>query len=239
MAVGVVVLLAQLLVPAILQAKEVRYIDLTVVRQRTALRHPTVPPSDCKAGMPCASSGWGAASVADSAPDSRDPRELTVQILSVVPDRIDPARPIKVEFRVLNSGRVPIELPVSPHLSDLQPPDESQSFSYMSLALAVSVIGGDAQLPISGTPTFIELYGSAADARTIMVLSPGDWIRVRADVKLSSVPRESLPATLKGSFWLRTNTFHPGSGGYFTESRNLYPNAGTAPPLAVQILPSK
>jgi hypothetical protein len=235
MAIGVVVLLAQLLVPATLQAKEIRYIDLTGIRQRTDLRYPR---SDCKAGMPCGP-GWGGASVVDSAPDSKDPRELTVQILSVVPDRIDPAQPIEVEFRVLNSGRVPVELPVSPHLSDLQPPDESQGFGYMSLALAVSVIVRDSQLPIAGVPTFVELYGSGEDARTILVLSPGDWIRVRANVKLSSAPRGSFPALLKGSFWLRTNTFHPGSGGYSTESRNLYPNAGTAPPLPVQIHPSQ
>ena len=114
----------------------------------------------------------GGGSVADGAPDSRAPRALTVQILSVVPDRIDPVQPIEVEFRVLNSGRVPLELPVSPHLSDLQPPDQSQSFTYLSLALAVNVIVGDAQLPIAGAPTFVELYGSAEDARTILVLGP-------------------------------------------------------------------
>jgi hypothetical protein len=238
MAIGFALLLAQLLVATKLQGQEVRYIDLTGVSQRTDLRHPPAPASDCKPGMPCVSSGWGGASVADGAPDSRDPRELTVQILSVVPDRIDAAQPIEAEFRVLNSGRVPIELPVSPHLSDLQPRDESQSFSYLSLTLAINVIVGDAQVPIAGAPAFVELYGSAKDARTILVLSPGDWIRVRGNVK-SPAQRESFPASLKGTFLLRTNTFHPGSGGYFTESRNLYPNAGTAPHLPVQIPPPK
>jgi hypothetical protein len=238
MAIGVALLLAQLLVPWIFTGQEVRYIDLTGVRQRTSLRHPAAPPTDCKAGMPCAVSGWGGSGVADGAPDPRDPHQLTVQILSVVPDRIDAAQPIEVEFRVLNSGSVPLELPVSPHLSDLQPPDESQSFSYTSLALAVNVIVGDARLPIAGAPPFVELYGSAEDAGTMLVLSPGDWIRVRANVKLSSASRESFPASLSGTFSLRTNTFHLGLGGYFTESHNLYPNAGTAPHLPVQILPS-
>src|SRR5262245_62892566 len=92
-AIGVAVLSSQFLVPAILQAKEVRYIDLTGVRQRTGLRHPPAPASDCKDGMSCVSSGWGGAGVADGAPDPRDPRELTVQILSAVPDRIDTAQP--------------------------------------------------------------------------------------------------------------------------------------------------
>jgi hypothetical protein len=239
MAIGVALLLAQLLVPTILQGREVRYIDLTGVRQRTGLRHPPAPQLDCKPGMPCAISGWGGSSAGDGAPDSRDPRELTIQILSVVPDRIDTAQPIEVEFRVLNSGRVAVELPISPHLSDLQPPDESQSFSYMSLALAVNVVDNDARLRIAGAPAFVELYGSAEDSRTLLVLSPGDWIRVRANVKLSSASHERFPASLNGTFSLRTNAFRPGAGGYSTESHNIYPNAGTAPHLPVQILPSK
>jgi len=189
MPIGLALLLAQLLVPVILQAQEVGYIDLTSVRQRTDLRHPpALPPSDCKAGMTCTGPGWGGGSVTDGAPDYRDPHALTVQILSVVPDRIDPVQPIEVEFRVLNSGRVPLELPVSPHVSDLQPPDESRSFNYMSLALAVNMIVGDAQMqPIANGPSFVELYGSREDPRTMLMLNPGEWIRVRA--KPNSRPR--------------------------------------------------
>jgi hypothetical protein len=137
-------LLAHVLVPAMLQGQEVHYIDLTGVQQRTELRYPPAPPSDCKAGVPCVISAWGGGSIACGAPDLMDPRALTVQIPFVVPDRIDPVQPMEVEFRILNSGRVPLEVPASPHLSDLQPPDESGSFSYMSLALAVNVINCDA-----------------------------------------------------------------------------------------------
>jgi hypothetical protein len=233
-------LLAHFLVPAMLQAQEVLYVDLTGVQQRTDLRHPPAPPPDCKAGVECGSSGWAGASILDGAPDSRDPRALTIQILSVVPDRIDPMEPVNVEFRVFNSGRVPLQLPVSPHLSDLQPPDESQSFRYMSLGLVVTVRIGDAQSPPNpDTPGIVELYGSEENARTMLVLSPGEWIRVRANVKLSLAPREAAPAWLKGNFWLRNNTFHPGAGGSSTEHINLYPNSGTAPLLPVQIVPAR
>src|SRR5262249_35544019 len=127
----------------------------------------------------------------------------------------------------------------SPHLSDLQPPDESQSFSYMSLAFAVYVIVGDAQTPIADASSSVELYRSAADARTMLVLSPGEWMPVRANLKRSSAPREMFAAWLKGTFWLRTNTFYPRSGGEFTERRSLYPNAQSAPHLPVQILQAK
>jgi len=237
-AIGLALLLAKLLVPAMLQAQEVRYVDLTGVLQRTELRRPPLPQPECKAGVACGSGGSVGVSIADGGSDSRDPRKLTVQILSVVPERIDPLQPIEVEFSVLNSGRVPIELPVWPHLSDLQPPDESQSFSYMSLALAVNVIAGDAQQPIAGARSFVELYGSAVDARTMLVLGPGEWIRVRASVKFPS-PREAFPAWLKGTFWMHANTSYPRPGGSFKDVRNIYPNEGTAPPLPVQILPAK
>ena len=103
----------------------------------------------------------------------------------------------------------------------------------------MNVIVGDPQIPPIWNAGFVELYGSAEDARTVLVLNPVEWIRVRANVKLSSVPRETLSARLKGRFWLRTNTFYPSAGGGFTDIRNLYPNAGTAPDLPVQIMPAK
>jgi hypothetical protein len=237
--IGRLLLLAHFLVPGMLQAQEVRYIDLTGVQQRTELRHPPALPSDCKDGAPCVTFGLGW-SIACGGPDVMDPRALTVQIPFVIPKRIDPVQPMEVEFRLLNSGRVPLEVPVSPHLSDLQPPDESGSFSYMSLALAVNVIIYDAHMPpIPNAPSFVQLYGSAEDARTMLVLNPGEWIRVRANLKLSLAPRETIPAWLKGTFWLRTNTFHPRAGGGVTETVNLYPNEGTAPLFPVRIMSAK
>jgi hypothetical protein len=73
----------------------------------------------------------------------------------------------------------------------------------------------------------------------MLVLNSGEWIRVRANLKLSLASRETVPAWLKGTFWLRTNTFHPHAGGGVTGSANLYPNEGTAPLFPVQIMPAK
>jgi hypothetical protein len=60
--------------------------------------------------------------VGDRAPDQRDPHGLGIYFLRVAD--INPAEPFQVEFKVLNSGTAPMELPVSPHLSDLQASDE-------------------------------------------------------------------------------------------------------------------
>lgn len=239
MIIGLLLLLAQFLVPAVLEAQEVRFIDLRGVQQRTELRNPSALPPDCKAGAVCAGGSGVGLTIMDGAPDVRDPRALTVQILSAVPDRIDAVQPIELEFRVLNSGRVSLEIPVSPHLSDLQPADESRSFGYSSLILGVNVIVGGPQTPPSWNAASVTLYGAKEDPRTIVALNPGDSIRVRAAVKFSSLPGETLAAGLKGTFTLRINTFDVREGKPFTEIRNLYPNAGEAPQLTVQIIPAK
>jgi len=144
--------------PCLLRAQEIKYIDLTDVRQRTELRQPPAPQSDCKGGTGCIGGGYGGGSVGDGAPDRRDPHALGIYLLRF-PTDINPAEPFQVEFRVLNTGTAPMELPVSPHLSDLQPSDVSLAFNYFSLAL---VVRGDAEP--DGPPVspigFVELFGA-------------------------------------------------------------------------------
>lgn len=220
----------------LLRSQEMRFIDLSTVRQRTELRHPPAPPSECKDGH-CLGGGSGGGSVSDGAPDWRDPHALGVYLLNVSPTEINPAGPFEVEFKVLNTGRAPIELPVSPHLSDLQPADESEAFTYSSLALVVSVKAEHpAASPTPPAVAFVELYGSADRGGTTLVLSPGDWIRVRATVRLNSPDLEARGARLCGEFWLRKNVFRPQPGGMFTETHNLYPNSTPTPPIEVRIV---
>lgn len=174
-------------------------------------------------------------SVGDGAPDVRDPHALGVYLLRVTPTDINPAEPFEAEFKVLNTGVAPIEVPVSPHLSDLQPSDESVAFSYLSLALVVRG-EGEPQGPDLSTIGFVELYGSTDDSGSILVLKPGEWIRVRASMKLHTRPLEPVSALFRGDFWLRKNTFHPQPGGEFTEIDNLYPNTTPTPSIAVHLL---
>jgi len=70
-------------------------------------------------------SGYGGSILRDGAPNQRDPRALGIYLMRVTPTDINAAEPFQVEFKILNTGTAPIELPVSPHLSDLQPSDES------------------------------------------------------------------------------------------------------------------
>ncbi len=224
------VLLAQ---SAMLRAQEVKYIDLSLISQRTELRYPPAPPPDCKPDRSCVGGGYGGVGVGDGAPDRRDPHALGVYLLRVTPTDIDPAKPFQAEFRVLNTGLASIDLPVSPHLSDLQPSDESMVFSYSSLALVVQVEGPQRGIPSVG---FVELFGSGDHQGSTLVLRPGEWISVRANVKLRSWPSELVATRFRGEFWLRRNTFTPHPGGGFTKVQNLYPNATPTPGIAVRFV---
>ena len=215
--------IALLICCPVLGAQEVRYVDLTAVEQRTQLRYPHAAETPLH-GI-C---GGGSGGMEGEGPDIRDPHALGVYLTHRTATRIDPAQPFQVEFKVVNTGRAPIEVPVSPDLSDLQPADDSIIFHYLSITLAVSVV----EDPHS--TAFVTLYGSAHHDQSVVTLQPGEWVRVTANVKLEQVPETDDTARLAGSFWLQNNTFYPRHpGGCFTESDRLYPNVTPTPPLKV------
>src|SRR6202162_4793329 len=225
-------LLLVLSCPGLLRAQEIKYIDISNVRQRTELRYPPAP--DCKNGTLCG--GYGGGSVGDGASDQRDPHALGTSLLRVSPTYITPAEPFQVEFKILNTETAPIEIPVSLHLSDLQPNDESLAFSYFSIAL---VVRGEreTQTPYVDCFGFVELYGSPDHPESMMVLRPGEWIRVTANVLLRKWPEVSISMRFRGDFWLRKNTFRPHPGGQSVDARNLYPNTNQTPYVPVRLLP--
>ncbi len=63
-------LLLTLAWPALLQAQEIKYIDVSTVRPRTELRNPLAAQSECKEVPNCfgVGSGYGIGSVTDGAP---------------------------------------------------------------------------------------------------------------------------------------------------------------------------
>ena len=219
---------------ALLEAQEVRAVDLLNVNQRIELRFPPAP-SDCIPGEPCVGGGVGGGSVADGAPDPRDPHALGVALDRVTPTDIT-LDAFEAEFRLLNTGLAPINVPVWPHLSDLQPSTESQPFSYLSFALEVRLSGtGPAQASGVG---WVELYGSAEHEDTIITLKPGEWVRVKANVKLHTWPTKPIEAQLRGDFWFHDNVFKPQTGGAFIEAVNGYLNHTLFPAVAVHFSPT-
>ena len=74
------------------------------------------------------------------------------------------------------------------------------------------------------------IYGSPDHEGTMITLKPGEWIRVKANVKLRTWPSEPVSARIRGEFWLRSNTFRPHPGGGSTATENLYPNITPSDP---------
>jgi hypothetical protein len=216
---------------SVVEAQEVRHIELTSTQQRITLRHPASQ-RECER---CISSGSGGGSVQDGGPNPSDPHALGIFLLRVAPTDIDPTQPFQVVFKVLNTGTAPIELPVSLHLSDLQPSDDSISFSYFSLALAVRG-EGKSQRPDTFCMGFVELYGSPEHPESMIALRPEEWIRVTANVRLNTWPVEPVETRFRGDFWLRRNTFRPEQGGESREAVNLYPNATRTPYVPVRLI---
>lgn len=218
---------AVLLCCPVLGAQEIRYIDLTALEQRTELRYPPGPKLAPSQGITGGGSVTVGGIIGEGAPDIRDPHALGVYLTHRTATKIDPTQPFQVEFKVVNTGTAPIAIPVSPNLSDLQPADDSVPFQYLSLALAVSVVGD----PRSSA--YVEIYGTWRHDETVVTLQPGEWIRVTANVKLRALPASTDTAMLAGSFWLRENTYYPHPGGHFTDMGGSSPNLTQTPPLKV------
>ena len=215
--------IAVLLCCPVLGAQEVRYIDLTAVEQRTTLRHPPAP-SPRTSHSETGGGSVVAGGIVDGVPD---PHALGVYLTHRTATQIDPSQPFQVEFKVVNTGTAPIQVPVSPHLSDLQPADDSVPFRYFSLALYVSVVGD------SRSEAHVELYGAQRNDETVVTLQPEEWIRVTANVKLKRPPATSDLSRLGATFWLRKNAWYPRPGGFFTEVGNMDTHVTPTPPLRV------
>jgi hypothetical protein len=208
-----------LLLSTHLLGQEAKFIDLTMTAQRVDFRSPPAPPIEDGVG-----GGYGGVSIGDCGVGAQDPRSLTVSLQSVIVRNKDPKRPFEIEFKVLNTGKVSLQLPIGIHLSDLQPNDASAVFTYMSLALSVSPIED-----VRST-AFVQLYGTADTPNTLITLNPGEWLRVEANVRFDVRLPPAGIINLEPGYWLHRATFHPHPGGYSTDIANICLNHVTPTP---------
>jgi hypothetical protein len=214
--------------------QEVQYVDLVGVTPRLTLRTPDAPPAKCNekgvCGVPGSSFGG---IIGDGAPDSRDPRALRISITALDSVVYSNGDTLEVEFKVENAGTVPLELPVSPHVADLQPADEKQTFSYESLSLVLDHNFTD---PIT-------LYGNREHTGTLVTLKPGEWIRVRGVTRFNvseaqwEEAAKSETRAVRGEFWLRHEKFIPQPGGALTQTGNTYPRQIPGEAMMIRLRP--
>jgi hypothetical protein len=208
-------------------AQEVQFIDLTVAPQRVALRFPPPVPSPSGKGY---GTGGGGGSVGDCAPDIHDPHAAVVYLDGIDGRKINPAQPFEVEFRFVNTGRLPITIPVSPNLSDLQPREPTAPFSYLDLGLVVRVRNE------TGSTGYVQLYGAVDQSGTTRVLRPGEWIRVKARLRLNPVPANCGLLVLVPGFWMHSDRFRATSRRFWEDSNGICVNEIPITPSTATVL---
>ena len=128
-------------------AQEVGFVDLTQIVARTELRHPA-PRSDE------ATERRGGGGIVGSRHDHcdvpnapKDAGALRTTLIWLDRDEYAVGDHQKFEVRIENVGSLPVEMPFSPHLADLQPVDASQKFGYsvvrLEFGLSRNKIGND------------------------------------------------------------------------------------------------
>jgi hypothetical protein len=155
-------------------AQEVGFVDLTQIVARTELRHPA-PRSDEATNI--------RGSIVDSRHDYCDipnaPKHAgALRTTLVWLDREEYAvgDQQKFEVRIENVGSVPVEMPFSPHLADLQPADPSRKFGY-SRATVQFWIGGT-KWEWTSSEGDVALYGASQHPGTMLTMHPGEWVRI-------------------------------------------------------------
>ena len=79
------------------------------------------------------------------------------------------------EVRIENAGTQALQIPISPNLADLQPPDPSQKFEFSQLSVALWM-GGKRWNANMGGGVF--LYGADSHPETLVTLHTGEWLRI-------------------------------------------------------------
>lgn len=146
-------------------AQEVRYIDLSTVSESGGHE----PPSGSMI------EAYSCVGLKESIPQKA---RTTLEWIETTD--LYPRQRVGAEFRVENIGTTPLRLPIHPTLADLQSKDLAMPFVYyrMTLPLVAGIPSEGSSLVAGG----LELYGSAKRPDTLLILKPGESIRVKGDV---------------------------------------------------------
>jgi hypothetical protein len=171
-------------------AQDIPSLDLTGVVPRLELRYPIGPPAMCDENGACRSGGFGSVALACG---GAAPGELRVNLSYMDRSEYVDGDEAEIEVILQNTGAIPLEIPWSPNLADLQPADESARFAVYELQVGLFVNwGADYSISVG----WLNLYGDRTHPGTIVTLNPGESARIRGNVKLS-FPRsdaKDLPA---------------------------------------------
>ena len=121
---------------------------------------------------------WLGAVFADypCADDSRKMGALHTEIVSLDRQRYTDGDWLRFEVIIKNVGSIPLKIPFSVDLAELQPEDAAQGFRYS--ALQVSLWAAAENDPHVIGLAIVRIYGSEDHSNTMVTLSPGEWVRI-------------------------------------------------------------
>jgi len=166
-------------------------VDLTKVEARVDLRRPKASSE--------VTGGYSGAEFTKSCSDSTHKTgALDTSLVSMDRTYYEVGDEPRFEVRLQNTGYVPIRIPFSPHLADLQPKDPAQKLAYYELQIALWITADKRWSTNEGGRAI--LYGNDSHANTMLTLQPGEWVRVvakgnfRFDEYLLELIRSGSPA---------------------------------------------
>jgi hypothetical protein len=103
------------------------------------------------------------------------------------------------EVTIKDVGCIPLKIPFSIDLADLQPEDAAQGFGYS--ALSVSLWAAASNDPYVIGLVAVRIYGAEDRPNTMVTLSPGQWVRIAGRDKIHfPADRTALDLINSGAF---------------------------------------
>ncbi len=145
----------------------------------------------------------------------------------------------EIETTIENVGKIPLQIPWTPHLAGLQPEDESAKFGVYELQVGLFLNWGERYSISLG---WLNLYGDPTQPGTIVTLSPGERVRIRGQIKISAtqadgitLPALELAPRASAKALFREVEYIPHSGGVSEKISNGGPKetAGTDQPVRI------
>ena len=171
---ALLILASAMVVFSACSAQEVASLDLTKVESRVGLRRPKTTLQE--------TGGYsGAQSTIPCFDSTHNTGVLQTSLVSLDRTSYQVGEEPRFEVTLQNTGPVPVSIPFSPHLADLQPMNPVRKFGYYELQITLYIASGERWSTNMGGTAI--LYGADDHADTMLTLKPGEWARVAAKAR--------------------------------------------------------
>ena len=217
-------------------AQVIAFLDLTGVKPQLDLRYPPSPPAKCNKEGVCSGGGYSGMSIACG---GAAPGELQVNLTYLDRSEYFDGDTAEIETTIENVGKIPLQIPWTPHLAGLQPEDESAKFGVYELQVGLFLNWGERYSISLG---WLNLYGDPTQPGTMRHAKSRracTYTQTDQDLRHSSrrdnTPALELAPRASAKALFREVEYIPHSGGASEKIPNGGPKetAGTDQPVRI------